>query len=500
MSANPTRVWVSLDGPREINDAQRGAGVYDRATRGIDAIDRLKHETGHPYPELGVTFVVTPDNHHTIQEFFLELDLSRLGAVSIELQSYVTAEQHRHYARVAHEKFGVTTTPSAAAYVRDPAVFANVDADAVARQMRRVRDECRQRGIRFFSQPHTLESETIAAYLSADWTAMADHHQRCAVPWMYAEISARGDVTTCHSFYDITVGNIYDRSLIDIWHGERAAEVRSHLRRELFSICTACSEVLRDIGASHRPDNRKAEERLMTHVKSTPVVDRVAFEKLRRIAPGALAARRARQVVRPLPDEVSFKLTNRCNLRCHHCYQWGDDGHHHTLEAEERNRDLDISVVAKVLDATRQRGANVFLWGGEPLFYSHWDDLVELLAEHRRWTSVCTNGVYIEKRLDSLLTISDRLEMFIALDGFETEHDALRGALSWRRTMKGLRRLVHERQAGNYRGEVTVNCVFQDSMVGKLFDFVTFMQDEGVDAVYLSYPWHISPRDRRADG
>ena len=232
----------------------------------------------------------------------------------------------------------------------------------------------------------------------------------------------------------------------------------------------------------------------MTQVKSTPVVDRVAFEKLRAIAPGALAARRARQVVRPLPDEVSFKLTNRCNLRCHHCYQWGDDGHHHTLEAEERNRDLDISLVAKVLDATRQRGANVFLWGGEPLFYSHWDDLVALLAEHRRWTSVCTNGVYIEKRLDSLLTISDRLEMFIAVDGFETEHDALRGALSWRRTMKGLRRLVHEREAGNYRGEVTANCVFQDSMVGKLFDFVTFLQDEGVDAVYLSYPWHISPR------
>jgi len=108
-------------------------------------------------------------------------------------------------------------------------------------QMRHVRDECRQRGIRFFSQPRTLERETIAAYLSADWPGMADHHQRCAVPWMYAEISARGDVTTCHSFYDITVGNIYDRSLIDIWHGERAAEVRSHLRRELFSICTACT-------------------------------------------------------------------------------------------------------------------------------------------------------------------------------------------------------------------------------------------------------------------
>jgi MoaA/NifB/PqqE/SkfB family radical SAM enzyme len=145
-----------------------------------------------------------------------------------------------------------------------------------------------------------------------------------------------------------------------------------------------------------------------------------------------------------------------------------------------------------VLDATRDHAANVFLWGGEPLFYRHWDELAELLAEHRRWTSVCTNGVYIEKRLDSLLRISDRLEMFIALDGFEAEHDSLRGPLAWRRTMKGLRRLVEERASGNFHGEVTVNCVFQDAMVGKLYDFVGFLQDEGVDAVYLSYPWHIS--------
>ena len=240
VSPSPTRVWVSLDGPQAVNDAQRGTGVYDRAMRGIDAIDRCKRETGHPYPELGVAFVVTPDNHHTIEEFFFGLDISRLGSVSIELQSYVTAAQHRHYARVAHEKFGVPATPSAAAYVRDPAMFVKVDVDAVVRQMCQVRDECQERGIRFFSQPRTLDRDTVAAYLSADWVAMGDHHARCAVPWMYAEISARGDVTTCHSFYDITIGNIYERSLLEIWHGERASQVRSHLREELFSICTAC--------------------------------------------------------------------------------------------------------------------------------------------------------------------------------------------------------------------------------------------------------------------
>src|SRR5581483_5178975 len=107
----------------------------------------------------------------------------------------------------------------------------------------------------------------------------------------------------------------------------------------------------------------------MPHVKQSPAVDRIAFEKLRRIAPAALAARRPGAGVRPLPDEISFKLTNRCNLRCHHCYQWGDDGHHLEMDAAERDGDLPIELVASVLEATRARGSNVFLWGGEPLFY-----------------------------------------------------------------------------------------------------------------------------------
>ena len=226
-------------------------------------------------------------------------------------------------------------------------------------------------------------------------------------------------------------------------------------------------------------------------------VDRVAFEKLRRIAPAALAARRPHGAgappVRPLPDEVAFKLTNRCNLRCEHCYEWNEQGYHRRLEPAERDGDLDLAVVAKVLEATRELGSNVYLWGGEPLVYRHWDGLVDLLAEHRRWTSMCTNGMLVERRLDSLLRISERLEVVVALDGFEAEHEALRGGGSYGPTFRGLRRLVEEKAAGRYLGEVTVNCVFQDAMVGRLADFVRFLDDEGVDTVYLSYPWHISP-------
>lgn len=226
---------------------------------------------------------------------------------------------------------------------------------------------------------------------------------------------------------------------------------------------------------------------------SSPI-DSKAFEKLRRIAHGQLAGRRHLDAwhAEALPEEVSFKLTNRCDLRCTHCYQWGDDGYHKSLLAPDKGRDLPLSVIEGVLEATRDNRSNVYLWGGEPLVYRQWDGLISLLAAHGRWTTICTNGTMIERRLDSLLSISHYIEMSISLDGFEAEHDAVRGAGSFARTVAGLRRLLEARRSGEYRGEITVNLVISDVMIPRLFEFVAFLESEGVETVFLSFPWFIA--------
>src|SRR3954451_10403760 len=143
----------------------------------------------------------------------------------------------------------------------------------------------------------------------------------------------------------------------------------------------------------------------MKRPEATPPLDPIAFEKLRRIAPNQLAARRDASDwrARPLPEEIAFKLTNRCDLRCSHCYQWSEEGYHRSLPLAERGGDLSLSVIAQALEATREIRSNVFLWGGEPLVYRDWDGLVELLAAYERWTSICTNGTLVDRRLESLL-------------------------------------------------------------------------------------------------
>jgi MoaA/NifB/PqqE/SkfB family radical SAM enzyme len=237
----PTQLCISVDGPRRLNDQQRGRGVFDRVMRGIGCLERAKRAAGSHYPELGMTYVVTPLNHRHVAEFFLEtIDLSRLAFVSIELQSFATQAQLSDYADMAAREFGVTATPCASGYVRDPAIFVHMDVDSIVSQMTRVRAACIERGVRFYSQPRTLDAPSIAHYLSAEWNQMAERRQRCGFPWAYAEISARGEVTTCHSFYDISIGNIHERSLTEIWRSDKAARVRDHLRNNLYSICTAC--------------------------------------------------------------------------------------------------------------------------------------------------------------------------------------------------------------------------------------------------------------------
>jgi radical SAM protein with 4Fe4S-binding SPASM domain len=241
VATQPNLVWVSVDGPQQINDRQRGKGVFAKAMRGIQRLSQARDAAGSRFPEIGIAYVVTPLSYRHIEEFFLRnVDLSLLSYVSIELQSYATEAQYSAYARILAERFDVASAPCAKAYVRDPRDFSGMDFESIATQMANVKKVCAARGIRFFSQPRTLQAGNITSYLTADWDNMVDKRNRCAVPWKYAEISARGDVTTCHSFYDLPIGNIYEQGLLDIWQGQRLKEVQSYLRDGLFPICTAC--------------------------------------------------------------------------------------------------------------------------------------------------------------------------------------------------------------------------------------------------------------------
>lgn len=201
----------------------------------------LRSKKASPYPNIGVGVCITPANYLHIEDlFFNALDLRKLDCITLELQSYITGDNHRAYEKVLQQEFGVLTAPLAKGFVSDPKRFADLDFRLIARQIARLSDYCRASGIYLNTYPKEMSEENIRKYFTADWFSMSRAKKRCSFPWISTEINARGDVTSCHAFYDLTLGNVYQSSIGEIWRGERYMKYRQHLRKALFPVCQAC--------------------------------------------------------------------------------------------------------------------------------------------------------------------------------------------------------------------------------------------------------------------
>lgn len=194
----------------------------------------------------------------------------------------------------------------------------------------------------------------------------------------------------------------------------------------------------------------------------------------------------------PLPYEISLQLTYKCNLRCTHCYQWNEQGFFRGYGPERQRTELDLAVIEKVLAETAEVRAKVFVWGGEPLVHSRFDEISRLFQRYPRTLNMCTNGLLLKSKLDSLLPLGADLNLLVSLDGLKKEHEALRGRGTFDRTIENVEALLALKRTGELRGEVSLSCMVSDAMVGRLYDFALWAEQLGVNSVYFQFPWYIS--------
>lgn len=194
-----------------------------------------------------------------------------------------------------------------------------------------------------------------------------------------------------------------------------------------------------------------------------------------------------------VPREIGLKLTNRCNLRCTHCFQWDIGGYHHTLDKSElkKDGDLSIEIIQELLAKTKHANSTLYLWGGEPTLYAHWDKLMDLLADDPRETVMCTNGVTLQNQIDSLIKISEYLTLLVSIEGPEDIHDHIRGKGTYAKIMKNLDILMDLQKQGTYKGSLSVEAVISDGLIPQLYNFCEFYESKGIDSLFLNFPWYI---------
>ncbi len=168
-----------------------------------------------------------------------------------------------------------------------------------------------------------------------------------------------------------------------------------------------------------------------------------------------------------------WNFTNRCNLRCRHCYQDSD--------ARALSDELTLAEKLDLLDQIAGQYVPMMAFaGGEPTISP---DLLPVLRRCKFYgmhTSVATNGTLLTPRLAAELADAGARYIEVSLDSVRAErHDAFRGQPGmWERTVRGMRCVVQ--QPGLRLG--IAMCVHRGNF-DELEDMLRFAVDIGASCV-----------------
>ncbi len=139
------------------------------------------------------------------------------------------------------------------------------------------------------------------------------------------------------------------------------------------------------------------------------------------------------------PKVVTLAITNRCNLRCRHC--WPGSGPAEQTPLAPKNQVLRLIAGFSAMGAEK-----LVITGGEPLTHPDWFDLLAFACRQPGLGEVRlqTNATQMTpQQVDALLSLKHPgLIIQTSLEGATAaSHDLVRGQGSFNQTLQGLKRL-----------------------------------------------------------
>jgi radical SAM protein with 4Fe4S-binding SPASM domain len=127
--------------------------------------------------------------------------------------------------------------------------------------------------------------------------------------------------------------------------------------------------------------------------------------------------------------QCSIRITDFCNLRCHTCGQWGDQGFLKDCSLPElKKSEVKPDRYIELLRDMREHGhtPTMYLWGGEPMLYKGSVEIIEEAAKLGMPPTIATNGTGLAQHAERLVD-APMLVVQISVDGPDAEtHNASR--------------------------------------------------------------------------
>lgn len=151
--------------------------------------------------------------------------------------------------------------------------------------------------------------------------------------------------------------------------------------------------------------------------------------------------RRRLKTYRPRSLLLQWHITDRCNLRCKHCYQ-------ETYSGDELSFNELLYILEQYEEFLRQfrpaiRG-HITITGGEPFMRPDFPALSDIFASHRKQFSfaILSNGTLIDAEMAHWLKTLNVSFVQLSIEGTRQTHDAIRGQGNYDKSISAINYLV----------------------------------------------------------
>lgn len=184
------------------------------------------------------------------------------------------------------------------------------------------------------------------------------------------------------------------------------------------------------------------------------------------------------------PETISLFLTYRCNLRCPMCGQWGDGGSYKQLNSDELRSELSLEEIKSFLDDVGPWKPNITLFGGEPMLYANWIEVLKYVKRNGMRCNIVTNGILLGKRAGEVVK-AGMDEIIFSLDGDEEVHDKMRGLKgAFKKGVEGFLTLNEMREKySSHIPRINISCTIYEYNYRNLIDLVPVAERICADSI-----------------
>jgi radical SAM protein with 4Fe4S-binding SPASM domain len=198
--------------------------------------------------------------------------------------------------------------------------------------------------------------------------------------------------------------------------------------------------------------------------------------------------------------QVSIRITDICNLRCHTCGQWGDNGFMHGRNLQQqRLAEVSPERYHEIFNdlVTNGHRPNIYIWGGEPMLYKGILQVIEGATKYGLPVSIASNGYSLAECAVQFAKIPLFL-LQVSIDGHnKAVHNASRPSASGGDSFAAIRSGLDAMKLAKKRHHSRLPLVASLTVISKqninhLVDiFHAFKDSVDIFVFYLS--WWIDP-------